>query len=215
MTEERIKVLLADDHALFREGVASLLSRDPRIVVIGQCGDGLKVVDVASATEPDVVVLDITLPGLNGLDLCKELRRKVEAAAILIVTMHSSEQCILDALENGASGYLLKEADPGQFCEAIRAVAGGQVYLGAGIPRSVLDRLNRNESDPYKRLTLREKQVLQMVAEGKTNRQIAADLGISIRTADTHRNRLMQKLDLHSQTELVKYALSRGIISLS
>lgn len=214
MADSKITVLLADDHVLFREGAAALLAKYPDISVVGQCGDGLKVAETASALEPDVIVLDITLPGLNGLDLCRELRRKVEAAAILVVTMHSNEQCVVDALENGASGYLLKEAAPSQFYDAIRAVAKGEVYLGPGIPRSVLDRLNRDNADPYKSLTSRERQVLQLIAEGKTNRQIALDLGISVKTADTHRNRLMQKLDIHSQTDLVKYALLRGIISL-
>ncbi|MDY6913064.1 MAG: response regulator transcription factor [Planctomycetota bacterium] len=209
-----ITVFLADDHAMVREGLAALIARDTELRVVGQCGDGLKVVEQVSALRPNVVVLDITMPGLNGLDLCWELSHKVKNTAILILTMHDDEQFITKSLENGASGYLLKEAVAGQLAEAVRTVAGGQLYLGPNVPKDILVRIARGETDPHDKLTARERQVLQLVAEGKTNRQAADDLGLSVKTVDAHRLHLMRKLGIHDQTSLVKYALRKGIVAL-
>ena len=214
MGDERITVFLADDHQVLREGLTLLLDRDPLISIVGQCGDGLKVVQQVRNVKPDVLILDVTLPGLNGLAVCEEVSRKVPGTSVIILTMHRGDDFVVGALESGASGYLLKDADSGQIIEAIHAVRRGEAYLGAGISRGVLTRLNTTDGDPYKRLTAREKQVLQLVAEGKTNRQIAQVLSITHKTVDTHRNHLMQKLDLHNQTELVKYALRKGLIVL-
>lgn len=214
MIDKSISVFLADDHVMVREGLAALVNREPGFTVVGQCGDGLLVVQRVKELKPDVVVLDIAMPGLNGLDVCRELSRKADAVGILILTMHDDEQFIARALENGASGYLLKESAAGQLAEALDTVARGQVYLGPGIPRSVLDRIGRSDGDPYDHLTTRERQVLQLITEGKTNRQIADELTLSIKTVDTHRSHLMRKLNIHDQTSLVKYALRRGIISL-
>ena len=211
---EIIAVFLADDHAMVREGLAALIASDTELRVAGQCGDGLKVVEQVSALRPDVVVLDITMPGLNGLDLCWELSQKVKNTAILILTMHDDEQFITKALENGASGYLLKEAVAGQLAEAVHTVARGQLYLGPSIPKDILARIARGETDPHDKLTARERQVLQLVAEGKTNRQAADELGLSVKTVDAHRLHLMQKLGIHDQTSLVKYALRKGIVAL-
>jgi DNA-binding NarL/FixJ family response regulator len=213
-SSDEIRVYLADDHVIFREGVRSVLADDPGIRFVGQCGDGLTLVEEVKRIHPDVVILDIALPSLNGLDACREIRRRAEDTEVLMLTMRNDEQCIIDALENGASGYLLKDAPPDQLAEAVRSVAQGAIYLGWGIPKTVLQRLNREDRDPYKRLTTRERVVLQLIAEGKTNRQIGEELSISIKTVDTHRNRLMQKLDIHNQTELVKFALRKGIIRL-
>ena len=214
MTDGTISVFLADDHAMVREGLAALVSRDPAIRVIGQCGDGLKVVEEVANIHPDIVVLDITMPGLNGLDICRELIRKVKGVAVLILTMHDDEQFIASALENGASGYLLKESAAEQFCEAIKRVANGELYLGPGIPQTALRRIGQGDSEPYKDLTTRERQVLQMIAEGKTNREVAEQLKLATKTVDTHRTRLMRKLGIHDQTTLVKFAIRRGIVSL-
>ncbi len=213
--EAMIDVFLADDHAMVREGLAALAAQDPGICVVGQCGDGLEVVEQVRQKQPNVVVLDITMPGLNGLDICRELTRKLQGVAVLILTMHDDEEFIASALENGASGYLLKEAAAEQLAEAIHRVARGELYLGPGMPKNVLQRVGRDEGDPYKTLTTRERQVLQLIAEGKTNRQVAEDLSLAVKTVDTHRTRLMRKLNIHDQTSLVKFALRKGIVPLS
>jgi DNA-binding NarL/FixJ family response regulator len=214
VTVDKIKIFLADDHAMVREGLAVLVEADEGIEVVGQCGDGLKVVADVVSCKPDVVILDITMPGLNGLDICRDLVRKCDGIAVLILTMHSNEQFIAQALENGATGYLLKESAAEKLSEAIRRVAAGEIFLGPGIPRNVLHRLGKPERDPYQKLSTRERQVLQLIAEGKTNRAIAEILELSTKTVDTHRTRLMRKLNIHDQTSLVKFAIRKGIISV-
>lgn len=214
MNESTIKVFLADDHAMVREGLAAVAGRDPRIHVVGQCGDGLKVLDAVAQAQPDVVVLDIAMPGLNGLDICRELSRKAKKIAVLILTMHDDEQFIARSLEYGASGYLLKESAADQLAEAIKAVARGELFLGPGIPRTVLQHIGHVSDDSYENLTTRERQVLQLIAEGRTNRQISLELSLAVKTIDTHRARLMRKLGIHDQTTLVKYALRKGIVPL-
>ena len=211
---DTIGIFLADDHAMVREGLAALVETDKEIEVIGQCGDGLKVVTEVLACNPDVVILDITLPGLNGLDICRELVHKCDGISILVLTMHSNEQFIAQALENGATGYLLKESAAEKLTEAIKRVAAGEIFLGPGIPRNVLQKLGQIEKDPYQKLSTRERQVLQLIAEGKTNRVVAEVLELSTKTVDTHRTRLMRKLNIHDQTSLVKFAIRKGIISV-
>ena len=213
MDTDTIRVFLADDHAMVREGLAALVASDGQIEIVGQCGDGLKVVAEVVQTRPDVAVVDIGMPGLNGLDICRELTRKVEDTAVLILTMHADEQFVAVALRNGAAGYLRKEAAAEQFAEAIHTVARGELFLGPGISPSVLARLGKGEDDPYNALTTRERQVLHMIAEGKTNRKVAETLDVAVKTIDTHRTRLMRKLNIHDQTSLVKYAIRKGIVS--
>jgi len=213
MTDRHITVFLADDHVMVREGLAAMLKQHDDIQIVGQCGDGLTVADEAARVCPDVIVLDIMMPGLNGLDICRELTRKTKSIGVLILSMCEDEQFIAKALEYGASGYLLKESAAQQLVEAVRAVARGELFLGPGIPRSVLDYMS-NGGDPYETLTTRERQVLQAVAEGRTNRQVAEQLGLAVKTVDTHRMRLMRKLGIHDQTNLVKFAVRRGLISL-
>jgi len=214
MSENPIRVYLADDHAMVREGLASLLARNPEFEVVGQCGNGLEVVSGILACNPDVVVLDIVMPGLNGLDICREITRKAPAVGILILSVHDNEQFIVRALEYGAAGYLLKESAADQLAEALRAVARGRRYLGPGIKRDVLDRAAGTRLDPYDLLSTRERQVLQLIAEGRTSRKIADDLGLSVKTVDTHRMRLMRKLNIHDLTTLVKFALRKGLVPL-
>ncbi len=214
MLEGATTVFLADDHAMVREGLAALVSSNPLFKVVGQCGDGLEVLEKVRQTKPDVVVLDITMPGLNGLDLCREINRKAKGPAILILTIHDDEEFVARALEEGASGYLLKEAAAEQLLEALAVVARGEVYMGQGVSKNVIHRLSAHRVDPYSRLTTRERQVMQLIAEGKTSRRIAGELGLAVKTVDTHRCRLMRKLDIHDQTGLVKFALRKGIVSL-
>jgi len=210
---EAIRVFLADDHAMVREGIAALVANANDIKIVGQCGNGLEVVNAVKECDPDVIVLDITMPGLNGLDVCRELRRKIDGIEVLVLTMHSDEQLVARAIENGATGYLLKESAAEQLAEAIRRVAAGEIFLGPGISNKALQQIGRIDNDPYEKLSARERQVLQLIAEGKTNRQIAEILNLSTKTIDTHRTRLMRKLNIHDQTSLVKFAIRQGIIS--
>ena len=213
MTDNSITVFLADDHTMVREGLAALVAKEPDFHVVGQCGEGLQVVEQVLELCPDVAILDIMMPGLNGLDVCRELTKKAKSLAVLILSMYEDEQFIARALEYGASGYLLKESASEQLAKAIRAAGRGELFLGPGIPRTVLDHMSDHQ-DPYESLTTRERQVLQCVAEGKTNRQIAEQLGLAVKTVDTHRMRLMRKLNIHDQTNLVKFAVRRGLVSL-
>jgi len=212
--KQKIGVFLTDDHTVVRQALAEMIAKEPDFEVVGQCGDGLKVAEQVLATKPDVLVLDIIMPGLNGLDICRELTKRVSGLAVLILSMHNDEEFVIRALQNGASGYLTKEADNGQLLQALRTVFRGELYLAPGISRNVLTRIGRGRTDPYERLTTRERQVLQLIAEGKTNREAADTLGLAVKTVDTHRTRLMRKLNIHDQTTLVKYALRKGIIRL-
>lgn len=215
MGDGTIRIFLADDHVMVCEGLAALVAKDSGIQVVGQCANGLEVVPKVEETRPDVVVLDISMPGLNGLDVCRELTRKMKNVAVLILTMHDDEQFVAIAMEHGASGYLLKESAGEQLAEAVRQVARGELFFGPGISRSAMQKIGHAEAEPYDRLTTRERQVLQSIAEGQTNREIAEQLGLAVKTVDTHRTRLMRKLNIHDQTSLVKFALRKGIVSLS
>jgi DNA-binding NarL/FixJ family response regulator len=212
--ESRISVFLADDHAMVREALASLVCKDEAFEVVGQCGDGLEVLREIYELQPDVAVLDIQMPGLNGLDVCREVARKVSKTRVLILSMHDSEQFIRRAFEYGAKGYLLKEAASDRLAEAIHTVARDEPYIGPGIDGSLLKNTSSAMHDPYEKLTTRERQVLQLIAEGKTNKMVAQELGLSVKTIDTHRMRLMRKLNIHDQTTLVKFAVGRGIIHI-
>lgn len=214
MNEHSIGVFLADDHAMVREGLAALLGREDGLHVVGQCGDGLEVTRLVGQTGPDVVVLDIMMPGLNGLEICRVLKRKNKNLPVLILTMYDDEQFISRALEYGATGFLAKETASVKLGDAIRTVVGGGVYLDPNIQENVLERIKHSVNGSYNRLTTRERQVLQGIAEGKTNRQTAEDLDLAVKTVDSHRHNLMQKLNIHDQTGLVKYALRMGLVSL-
>jgi len=209
-----ITVYLADDHTIVRQGLASLLADDCKFAIVGQGGNGVTVLKDVKNLKPRVVVLDITMPGLNGLDTCREITRHCDGVGVLILSMHGNTEFVRRALEYGALGYLLKESAAKQLQEAVIAVARGQVYVGPGIPLSVLQQANKLGADPYEQLSLREKQVLRLVAEGKTNRKIAEELKLSVKTVDTHRTRMMRKLNIHNQTALVKFALRRGIVTI-
>jgi DNA-binding NarL/FixJ family response regulator len=215
MNEETITLFLADDHQILIEGITALVANDPSIQIIGHCNDGVQLLDRVQTAKPDVLVLDISLPGVNGLDLCRLVKAKVPETTILMLTMHSNEKCILTAFENGASGYLIKETVSREFCEAVHAVARGELYLGQEIPRSIMNKIDRKEPDPYETLTDQERNVLQLLTEGKSNRQIAEALQISSDTVDSDRENIMQKLGLHSQIELVKYGIRRHLVTLS
>jgi DNA-binding NarL/FixJ family response regulator len=211
---DAIRVLLVDDHTLVRQGLAALVGAQPDIQVVGECGDGTAVLALAEQCRPDVVVLDIALPGMNGLDVCRKLLRQHPRLGVLMLSMYVDSEYVTRALRCGARGYVLKEAAAEQLIQAVRTVAAGQRYLDMGIRQAIEPQAGDASDDPSIRLTPRERQVLQLIAEGASNRIVAERLGLSIKTVDTHRSRLMKKLGIHDQTRLVKYAIRKGLAPL-
>jgi DNA-binding NarL/FixJ family response regulator len=215
MKRERTKVLLADDHTIVREGLLSLLHEQQDIVVVGAAEDGRDAVEQARRTFPDVVVMDIAMPLLNGIEATRQLTRLLPSTKVIVLTMYVDEEYVLRALQAGVRGYLLKKAAASELLQAIRAVDRGDFYLSSDISRTVVERFFSSD-DPAaeKGVTLsdRERQILQLVAEGHTNRQMAIALGITPKTVDTHRTRLMTKLDIHDTPGLVRYAIRKGLV---
>jgi len=213
-----IRVLLADDHTILRDGIRALLEKEADMQVIGEAEDGFAAVKLATQLEPDVVVLDIAMPRLNGLEATRQIRRSLPRTRVLVLTMHDDEEYIRQVLAAGALGYVLKDAAARDLLGAIRAVARGEAVLSPAITRLVIeDYLRWGDIQPAKGeniLTPREREVLQLIAEGYTNKQIAEILCLSVKTIQAHRANLMQKLDLHDRGELIKYAIQKKIIEV-
>jgi DNA-binding NarL/FixJ family response regulator len=215
MKGERTKVLLADDHTIVREGLLSLLHEQHDIVVVGAAENGREAVEKARRTFPDIVVMDIAMPLLNGIEAMRQLTRSLPRTKVIVLTMYVDEEYVLRALQAGARGYLLKKAAASELLQAIRAVARGDFYLSSDISRAVVERFFSSDNPAAEEaaaLSDRERQILQLVAEGHTNRQIASALGITPKTVDTHRTRLMTKLDIHDTPGLVRYAIRKGLV---
>jgi two-component system response regulator NreC len=209
---------LADDHAILRDGIRALLSDEADLQVVGEAENGRQALEQARALRPDIVIMDIGMPLLSGLEATKHIRRDVPESRVLILTMHQNDEYLAQVLAAGASGYVLKDAAGRELVLAIRQVARGEPFFSPLMTRTLtslyLSSLEAERThDPYDDLTIREREILQLVAEGFTNRQIAEMLKLSIKTVKTHRLHLMQKLDLHDRTELVKYAFQKGIIT--
>jgi DNA-binding NarL/FixJ family response regulator len=212
-----IRVLLADDHGLLRRGVRSVLLQDPGITIVGEASDGSEAVSLAEQTAPDVVILDVAMPGLNGLDAAAQITRKVRRIGVIVLSMYSDEEYLVRAVSTGVRGYLLKDSAEADLVRAVRAVAGGKTFFSPAIADMFYDeyllRLRRNKvHDSYDLLTDREKQVLHLLAEGKTNKDVAGALSLGLSTVETHRLNLMKKLDLHNTAELVLYAVRKKIL---
>ncbi len=211
-----IKVLLAEDHHLVREGLRALLHEQGGFEVVAQAQDGLQAVLLAEKLRPDVVVMDISMPNLNGLEATSRLRDLATPPYVIILSQHSRTDYVVQALLAGASGYLLKDSVADELPLAIRTVLDGETYLSERLPRDEIEEhLHRRSAipSPLERLTQREREVLQLVAEGNTNRQIATKLGISVKTVEKHRFNLMEKLNIRDVTGLVRFALANGIIT--
>jgi two-component system response regulator NreC len=213
-----IRILLADDHAILRDGIRALLSDEADLQVVGEAENGRQALEQARALRPDIVIMDIGMPLLSGLEATKHIRRDVPESRVLILTMHQNDEYLAQVLAAGASGYVLKDTAGRELVLAIRQVARGEPFFSPLMTRTLtslyLSSLEAERThDPYEDLTIREREVLQLVAEGFTNHQIAEMLKLSIKTVKTHRLHLMQKLDLHDRTELVKYAFQKGIIT--
>ena len=215
MKGERTKVLLADDHTIVREGLLSLLHEQQDIVVVGAAENGQEAVEKARRTFPDVVIMDIAMPLLNGIEATRQLTRLVPQTKVIVLTMYVDEEYVLRALQAGVRGYLLKRAAASELLQAIRAVTRGDFYLSSDISRVVVERFLASDdpgAEEAVALSDRERQILQLVAEGYTNRQISTALGITPKTVDTHRTRLMTKLDIHNAAGLIRYAIQNKVV---
>jgi two-component system response regulator NreC len=213
-----VTLLLADDHAVVRLGLRRLLENEPDFRVVGEVGDGLQVLPEVERLHPDVLLLDLVMPGLNGLDALPQVRKRCPKTRVVVLSMHSNEAYVLGALRNGAAGYVLKGSSGSEMLEAVRAVIAGRRYLSPPLSeraiQSYLEKAEEAVPDAYDALTTREREVLHLSAEGHSNSEIAARLFISRRTVETHRANVFQKLGLHGQTDLIRYALRRGIIQV-
>ena len=213
-------LVLADDHQIVREGLRTLLEAESDFSIVGEESDGLKVADLVERLSPDVLLLDLMMPGLNGLEITRQVAKRSPKTRVIILSMHSNEAYVMEALRNGAVGYLLKDASTSEVLEAIRQVTTlpGRYFLGRPFSeRAIEEYAQRAQAAPldlYEALTSREREVMQLGVEGYSNTEIAARLGISARTAETHRSNLMRKLGVQTQTDLIRYALRRGLLPL-
>ena len=216
-SEKKIRVLLADDHTLVRQGFRRILEDDPRIVVAGEASTGLRAIELAKELKPDVAVLDLSMPDLGGIEAAAEIRKASPETKILILSMYSNEAYVRKAFEVGAKGYMLKDAIELDLTRAVISLAEGKAYMSPGISNLVIEGLKSgslqdSSQDAYERLSLREKEVLQLIAQGKSNKEVAALLNISVNTVAVHRARVMETLGLHRTAELVLYAVKKGIV---
>jgi two-component system response regulator NreC len=214
----RTRVMIADDHPLVRSGLRALFERGTEFQVVAEAADGYEAIDLAVLHKPDVILLDVGMPRLNGTDAAQSIAQKVPAAHIVIVSMHSDEGYVLKALKAGARGYLLKASPEADILAAVRAVAAGNAYFSPSTTKLlvedyVIELRRRGVEDSYDLLSIREKEILQVLASGKNNREIADLLHISLSTVETHRNNIFQKLHLHNLAELILYAVRKGLIS--
>jgi DNA-binding NarL/FixJ family response regulator len=212
-----IRVLIADDHAILRDGVRALLALSDDITVVGEAATGQQAVELARTLAPDVILMDIAMPGLGGLEATIEIRKDNPQAKILVLSQYEDREYIRRFLKAGVSGYVLKKAAGSELTTAIRAVSRGGLVLDPDVAREAMreqvgSTAPGRTADPYEALTDREKQVLKLVAEGHSNKEVAELLDISVKTAMSHREHIMQKLDLHSRTDLIKFALQQGVI---
>ena len=210
-------VVICDDHSLFREGIKSILREEPLIEVVGEAATGAQAVKTALELHPSVVLMDIEMPDLSGFDATRRIKQAEESIKVLILTLYDDEQLIARCLEAGASGYVLKDASPSQLIHAIQAVHKGEKYLSPSALSRIVDhylgRANRAKTR-YDLLTDREREVLKLLAQGLSIKEVAAHLGLSVKTADAHKSNLMRKLNVHNRSELIKYAIQEKLINL-
>jgi two-component system response regulator NreC len=216
---EPIRVLVVDDHTLFRQGIVALLDSQPDIVVVGQASEAQGAMAATLRLLPDVLLMDVTMPGINGLDAAGEIKSRCPSVQVLILTIHDREDYLYRALRAGASGYVLKGADIHDLLAAVRTAHRGEIYLYPSLAKKLvgeyLRQARNGEVDPTRdRLSEREREILQLIAEGKTTAEIAAALVLSPHTVQSHRDHIMAKLDLHTKAALIKYAIAKGLIEL-
>ncbi|MHB1160594.1 MAG: response regulator [Chloroflexota bacterium] len=215
----KIRLLLADDHAVLRAGLRTLLNAEADMVVVGEASDGRQAVDQVAAMRPDVVLMDITMPAMNGLEATRQIRKLYPDVKVLVLTMHDSEEYLFQTLQAGGSGYVPKKAADTDLISAIRVVHNGETFLyptaAKRLIQDYVEQLGSGQgAESLDRLTERERQVLKLMAEGYTNQEIASRLVISVKTVETHRANIMEKLGFRTRAELVRYAISRGMLEI-
>jgi two-component system, NarL family, response regulator NreC len=213
----KVRVLIADDHGVVRKGLRLLLEQYPEIEVVGEAANGREVVRLATELTPNVILMDVAMPLLNGIDAADQIRRTNDQIGVIMLTMHADEGYLLRALNAGVRGYLLKESAEGDLLRAVQAVSQGKPFFSPAITQTLLEdymRVLKEEglSDSFELLTAREREVLQLLAEGKTNKEVASILEISLYTVESHRTNLMQKLNLHNTAEIVLYAVRKNLV---
>jgi DNA-binding NarL/FixJ family response regulator len=213
-----VRIVLADDHQIVRDGLRALLNAEPDFQVVGEADSGLQVAELVERLKPDLLILDVMMPGLNGLEVTRQVSQRAPQTRILVLSMYANEAYILAALRNGAAGYILKNASAETLADAVRLVVSGRRYLCPPFTEraieAYIEKAEAGTLDVYETLTSRERQVLQLLAEGHSNTAIAEQLTISPRTVEVHRAKIMQKLDLRTHTDLIRFALQRGILPL-
>jgi DNA-binding NarL/FixJ family response regulator len=214
----RIRILLADDHTVMRAGLRLLLERQPDLMVVGEAEDGRQAIALAESENPDVVVMDIAMSRLNGIEAARQIVNKHPKTSVVILSMHSDEGYILRALKAGARAYLLKDSAEADLIRAIRAVSEGKSFFSPAVSKMLLEDYvrqleQRGDEDSYELLTAREREILQLLAEGKSNKEVANLLNLSLYTVETHRAHILQKLGLHTVPDLILYAVRKGIVS--
>ena len=214
----RIRVLVADDHALLRAGLRALLETLPGIEVVGEAPNGAEAVRLSALTRPSVVLMDISMPGLNGIEATRRLREAEHSPYVLMLSMHAGEEMVRESLEAGATGYLLKDSERSELEEAVRATARGELWISPQVSRALAPSLLHGPrsagSHSLQKLTSRQREVLQLIAEGRTTREIAESLQLSVKTVESHRANLMERLDIHDLAGLVRYAVRVGLVAL-
>jgi DNA-binding NarL/FixJ family response regulator len=212
MQSKRTRILLADDHAVVRHGFRRILDAQEDMEVVGEVSNGREAVDRSAAIQPDVVIMDVTMPELNGIEATRRIAEQVPRTRILALSMHRDSVYVREILRAGARGYLLKDSSEADLVSAVRAVAQGEGYLSPAVSEAVLSDYRKHVTNPVDLLTSREREVLQLVAEGRTNKEIANSLNLSVYTVEAHRGKIMEKLNLHSASEMVRFAIRNGLI---
>jgi DNA-binding NarL/FixJ family response regulator len=205
------RIILADDHLIVRQGLKSILEKESHTVV-GEAGDGREAIRLAQELSPDIAVLDLSMPLLNGLDAAREIAKVSPQTRVILLTMHTEDPYVMEALRAGIRGYLLKTQAAQDLVQSIHEVSRGSMYLSPGISRAVVEAYLAKSELPPDPLTPREREVLQLIAEGKTTKEAAGVLGVSVKTAESHRTRIMEKLEIHETASLVRYAIRRGLV---
>jgi len=215
-TKQKIKILVADDHPVVRKGLQLCLARQERLKIMGEAADGDEAVLKTKELRPDVLLLDISMPKMNGLAVTEMLRKEVPDTKILILSVHNNKEYILRVIQAGAHGYISKEASPEELLEALETVHSGAAFFSPEIAQAALNQLvtSGGKKEPFAELTVREREVLVLIAEGKSNKEIASALDVGVRTIETHRERIMRRLNIHSVAGLTKFAIANGMITL-
>jgi DNA-binding NarL/FixJ family response regulator len=210
-----MRVLIVDDHTMVRESLVSVLQAEGDVQVVAQAADGIEAIEKALQSRPDIVIVDLSMPRLNGIEVVRRLREALPATRVLVLTMHQEDEYVLQAVRAGASGYLVKDSGAADLLAALRSLHAGRGYFGPQAARTLADQLQHPErtlDDPYGRLTPREREVFHLMAEGMTTKEIARRLDISAKTAENHRGHVLEKLDVRNTAELVRYALRKGLL---